>query len=124
MPKVAFALIILAGSLSCSVSESYDLVLTRSSENGSVVVEVHAGKPSPTWFGPHPIRIFVVVDGARRLAFEDRIANDGANLSEWNFPIRFEPSYALICIKGEEQNDVLHRVSLDNAGHERMDEGC
>jgi hypothetical protein len=109
----------------CSSNDSYKLVLKKAAETSSVIVEIHAAKPTPTWFGPHPIRVFLNVNGIRHLALEDRIANDGARLEETNFPINFEKNNALICFKGQEQTPVLYRVPFNgDKKYERIEEGC
>jgi hypothetical protein len=108
----------------CSANESYELVLKKTKETSSVVVEIHAAKPTPTWFGSHPIRVFLNVNGIRHLALEDRISNDGARLDDSNFPINFEKSNALICFKGQEQSNVLYKIPLSEGKYERIEEGC
>ena len=96
----------------CSCAEpEYTLALSHP-VNDEVTVEVHAGMPSPTWFGPHPIQIHLILADVRHVVIEDRLHNDGARLRLANFPMRIHNEALLICLRGEEQEDVLYSIKL------------
>lgn len=88
----------------------------------SLSVGVLAGKPGPTWFGSHPILV-VIHDGDRQIVIKERLHNDGANLSEMNFPTKLAQNTLVVCFRGQEQADVRYEITLQSDDQPRKIDG-
>lgn len=88
----------------------------------SLSVDVLAGKPWPTWFGSHPILV-VIHDGSRQIVINERLRNDGANLSEKNFPTKLAQNTLVVCFRGQEQADVRYEITLQSDDQPRKVDG-
>ncbi len=109
---------------SCSPTGPFEPVQIKNFNAIDTKVEILAGKPGPLWFGPHPVQVFITQGGSRRLAIEDRVANDGAVLSEKNFPISITNGIIHICTMGQEQKNILFKVKPDASENETIEGGC
>ena len=96
--------------LGCAEEITYEPVHVHRFD-GSISVSILAGEPGPTWFGPHPVLV-MVDDGNRQLVINERLRNDGANLSARNFPITLEKNKLVVCFRGQEQTDVRYEIAL------------
>lgn len=108
--------------LGCADDIAYEPVHVHRLD-GSVSVGILAGKPGSTWFGSHPI--LVVIDEVdRQIVINERLHNDGANLSAMNFPTKLEQDKLVICFRGQEQADVRYEITLRSDDQPRKVDGA
>jgi hypothetical protein len=119
-----FTLALASFSSGCTPDAQYDLVHETDARPIGTSIQIEAAPPSPVWFSPHPVRVYLIHNDARRLVVEDRLANDGARLGPDNFMVTFDAGSALICFRGQEQTDVLHTIPLGGAPAHRDEGGC
>lgn len=91
---------------------------------GPVAVSILAGYPEPLWFSPHPVLV-VIDDGERQIVLQERMHNDGANLTDANFPVSLQGDVLVICFSGQEQADVKYVFTLHSDEEPRtVSGGC
>ena len=76
---------------------------------------IDVGEPS-TPYGPHRVGL-EIADASNSLIIREqfRLANDGANIDSGNIVARWSNSdNVVICLRGDEQSDVLVSIQLSN----------